>query len=148
MSQEGWDVTTPEGAAEFTRKASALQVPPDQAGAALDNIQQVISGGQLPGSDAVEEIFPGGVVDEPETSDEALDVYIRGTLIPELLNQLAPAQAALANVDPTSPEFGARSAQFNALREEIAQLHQALGGDAASRGDLAFRHRMRIPQAW
>lgn len=148
MSQEGWDVTTPEGASEFTRKASALQVPPDQAGAALDNIQQVISGGQLPGSDAVEEIFPGGVVDEPETSDEALDVYIRGTLIPELLNQLAPAQAALANVDPTSPEFGARSAQFNALREEIAQLHQALGGDAASRGDLAFRHRMRIPQAW
>jgi len=70
MSQEGWDVTTPEGASEFTRKASALQIPPDQAGAALDNIQQVISGGEtlppVPTEESEEKFFgPGVAGDQP-----------------------------------------------------------------------------------
>ena len=111
------------------------------------------SGQTVPGEDpvadqkTVEDVFgSGAVVDAPETSGEALDVYIRGTLIPELLSQLSPLQDNLGTLDPTSPEFVARSNRFNALREEIAQLHDALRGNKELRKDLAFRHRMRIPR--
>jgi uncharacterized protein YpuA (DUF1002 family) len=143
MTESGnLDLNSAGGVEAFIREAGEMEIPPDQAMAAVANLQNVSSGATPPGppADVVEEIFPGGVEEAPETPDEVLDVFIRSTRIPELLNQLGPVQAALMEVDPTNAEFGARSAQFNALREEIAQLHQALGGDEALRRDIAFRY--------